>query len=268
MRPHRSHSVFVRIALAVVAALPAAPVAAVEVGEPLPALDAITWIGDAPEIKGRVVLVDLWSPADDAFRATMPRLTDLQRRHPDALVIGLAAGDAAAARRCVDAMGSRVGYAIGTVTDLARFAPAVAGAPVTLLVDRSGTVRWWGDALHAAEPLVDGLQGRWPSEHREPPRSGSVPAQTPPAVVSTPRGQPERIVERVVEERIVVVEAPPPRTSVVVVGAPRFSTRRSHVWIDLGCSRPVLLPRPPRLLLPPLPFWHRHRHHHHHHWRH
>jgi hypothetical protein len=170
-----SACITVAIALGGLASAPA-----LDVGEHLPALGPVTWLGDAVDPTGSFAVIDLWSPDNPACRATMPRLTDLQRRHPEVKIVGLAAGDPSLTEQFVKSMGSRVGYAIGVVPSLEPFAPPV-GAPIAVLVDRSGTVLWWGDATEVAQPLAEALGGTFiPTPPMVQPPLAAPPVEAPP----------------------------------------------------------------------------------------
>ncbi|MBA2481110.1 MAG: hypothetical protein H0V44_10635 [Planctomycetes bacterium] len=231
-------------ALALLALVFSLPLAALEVGGSVPAMDDATWIsGSAPaapsqpsqEAASRVSVIDLWSPTNPACRATMPRLTDLAKRHADRVrVLGLCAGDPEAASVFVQGMGSRVGYPIAVVPSLTPFAPSV-GAPCTLLVDERGVVLWWGDALNVAEPLARVLDGTFVVEPIPPVRSASPPTEP---TGSAPELRREMIVEHHYHER--------PGASVVI--SPYAHWHRPHVGVSYHV--PFFLPHPPLLWLP------------------
>jgi hypothetical protein len=163
-----------------------ASAAELDVGSRLPALGEVAWLGEPVDTTGHFAVIDLWSPDNPACRATMPRLTDLQRRHPEVRIVGLTAADPTLTSEFVSGMGSRVGYAIGVVPSLAPFAPPV-GTPIALLVDRSGTVLWWGDATEIAEPLAEALGGTFiPTPPQVQPPLAPQPEQPMPAAPQSP----------------------------------------------------------------------------------
>ncbi|MBA3709654.1 MAG: TlpA family protein disulfide reductase [Planctomycetes bacterium] len=217
---------------------------ALEVGGVMPSWNDVSWIGSAPAANGQVTVLDLWSPANPACRATMPRLTDLQTRYGDRVrVIGLCAGDADVARAFVAGMGSRVHYAIGTVASLAPFAPSV-GAPCTLLIDSSGSVLWWGDALNAAEPLARVLNGTFVIEPIPPIAAPASGKQV--RIIDDPRPV------TVIEERQTVIERHAPL--VIITPYPHCWSLRLHACCSSG---PFFIPRPPLplFLFPGCPRW-------------
>lgn len=240
------------LTMAVAAFTPVCKAMALETGDRLPALTDVAWIdgrsgaGDsaAPDA---VTVVDLWSPDNAACRATMPRLTDLQKRHPEVRVIGLTDASDAATRRFVTGMGSRIGYGIGVVPALKAFAPSV-GAPCALIVDRRGTVVWWGDAMDVPGPLARVLDGTFVPEAQ-------------PATVLQP-ASPIEVVPRIPEEAGShgYIERPERRTT-VIVGVPQVVCVPHPCWWALSvhggaCSGHFIIPHPPLILLPPFRcFW-------------
>jgi thiol-disulfide isomerase/thioredoxin len=226
---------------------------ALDVGSRLPALNEVAWLGAPVDPAGAFTVVDLWSPENPACRAIMPRLTDLQRRHPEVRVIGLTAAPREEAERFVTGMGARVGYAIGVVSSLAPFAPPV-GTPSAVLLDRSGNVLWWGDAMDVVEPLSRALTGTFVPVSLTPPSPPAAEApRAEPATAPVPSERPQSRVEVRERTRTVVVVEHPWWWSVDACGGPCIS----RVWLPRP-PLPLLVPLPP---LPPLLFPT-----HHHHW--
>jgi hypothetical protein len=226
---------------------------ALDVGEPCPSLIGVSWLSEpAPHTGAHLTLLTLWTPDDPVYRSIMPRMTDLQHRHPEVLVVGVSAADQGRVERVLEAMSGRVGYANGILTRLDPFMPP-AGLPCSLLVDAHGTVLWWGHPLDAAEPLAEALQGTLHVEagpvveHAAPEDAAGVSASvqsTQPAQPVAPA--PER------EETRVVVE---PARQVVVV-EPEHSWWAWRAWPVPVV--PLCVPIRPFIVAPPLPppLWH------------
>lgn len=225
---------------------------ALEVGDRLPALSDVAWIDGKDAVGevdvGTVTVVDLWAPENPACRATMPRLTDLQKRHPEVRVIGLTGSSDAATRRFVTGMGSRIGYRIGVVTDLKAFVPSV-GAPCALVIDRRGSVVWWGDAMDVPGPLARVLDGTF------------VPEPVPFPAQIRPIG-PALSSALSAEAPLSYTERAERRSTVVYVDRPRVVCVPHPCWWAVSvhggaCSGRFILPHPPLILLPSLRcFWH------------
>jgi thiol-disulfide isomerase/thioredoxin len=237
-----------QLLLAACLAVVATTAQALDVGDRMPPLTEAAWIGHAPDPAGRFTVIDLWSPDDPACRATMPVMTDVQRRHPEVSVIGLTAADHTLAVEFVAGMESRVGYAVGIVPALAPYAPPV-GAPAAVLIDRTGTVLWWGDALDIPTVLAQAQSSTFvPTPPAPPTPAAAAPAEQPAAPTSSVQQPQERIVYR----ETVVVHDPGPR---VVVSAP-VVVPPPWSW-HVGVTVPLFIPPPPWVV-----FDHLHHHHH------
>jgi len=159
----------------------AAPPAAgpsLSIGDPAPALRFDAWIkgaeidGIAP---GKVHVIEFWATWCGPCIAVMPHLTELQKRHPDVVVVSVAASergkDEAAKLSKVrgfvekkgDVMGYRVVYA-GDPTKMAEpwmRAAGQSGIPCAFIVDASSKVAWIGHPAEMDAPLEQVLAGRW-----------------------------------------------------------------------------------------------------------
>jgi hypothetical protein len=179
---------------------------ALEVGDHIAALGDVAWISSPADISGKVALIDLWSPDSASTRAVMPRLTDLQRRHPEAVIVSLTATDPEAAQRFIAGMGSRIGYAVGVVPSLTPFDPGI-GVPCAVVIDRSGRVVWWGDAMNAVEPLTHVLDGTFVAE--PPHHAAPQPASMAPAAPTAPS-----------DEQVMPMQMPVPQAGVQASSEP------------------------------------------------
>jgi len=232
-----------------------AGLAAVDVGQAYPSLIGVTWITPPAQRQAHVTLVTLWTPDDPVYRSIMPRLSDLQRRHPEAAVIGLSAADISRVQPVLEAMRGRVSYANGLLPSLDPYLPP-AGLPCSILIDQHGTVLWWGYPMDAAAPLADALEGTLhvelgaipqPESKPSPPSdpTDDNPVPTAPIPISPP------LLSRSPATVGVMVQPP---TRVVVV-------EPHHAWWSWGfwplITPPCYLPCPPVIVAPPLlpPLW-------------
>jgi len=112
--------------------------------------------------RGRIVLVNFWATWCGPRRQEMPQLNQLSSRFDpkQAAVLGIAADDPAAVQGFVAKLGIQYAIAIGDADQLfawsAGLGNASQGLPFTVLLDRTGKIRWTksGGGLTAAEALT------------------------------------------------------------------------------------------------------------------
>ncbi len=144
----------VLLALAgVLAAAPKDPAPSLKVGDPAPALSVDKWIKGEPVPtlrKGTVYVVECWATWCGPCRATIPHLTELQKKHKEAVFIGVAISDEAGkVKEFVKKMGDKMDYRVGT-DDKNRTATnwleaaGQDGIPCAFVVDKAGQLAWVG----------------------------------------------------------------------------------------------------------------------------
>jgi tetratricopeptide (TPR) repeat protein len=132
-----------------------------EVGEPAPSLDPVTWIaGQAPTATGQVRVVQLlgtWCPIS---RKAVPKLAALQAAYPGRVAL-LALCDEEAEPVKTFAADSTVGltYPLGIVAaeNWAAWSDGSSGVPHAYIIDQDGTVLWSGTPANVERPLAQVL---------------------------------------------------------------------------------------------------------------
>ncbi len=129
------------------------------IGDPAPALTVGDWIkGEPVEAleKGRVHVVEFWATWCAPCRTSVPHLTRLQGKHPDAVFIGVAVSDKTArVKAFVEKMGDTMDYRVavedGHRTSTAWMqAAGIGGIPAVFVVDKAGRIAWIGHPLDDA----------------------------------------------------------------------------------------------------------------------
>jgi thiol-disulfide isomerase/thioredoxin len=156
------HALFIRSAslaavLGFAAALAAAPkdkpAPSLKVGDPAPALAVGTWVKGEPVAalqKGTVYVVECWATWCGPCRATIPHLTELQKKHKEAVFIGVAVNDETGkVKEFVKTMGDKMDYRVGTddknkTSKNWLDAAGQDGIPCAFVVDKAGKLAWVG----------------------------------------------------------------------------------------------------------------------------
>lgn len=141
-----------------------APLAALDVGQPAPALTGVTWIkGEGAEPGGgRVAVIEFWATWCPPCRDSIPHLTKLQKQHGDQVaIIGLSDEDRATVEPFVNDMATKMDYRVGLADAATKTAymTGVRGIPHAFLVGADGTVLWKGHPAGIDQPLARVLAG-------------------------------------------------------------------------------------------------------------
>ena len=170
MRTHVSRMAAVATFLGCTFALVAAPkdkdaAPTLKVGDPAPALAVDKWVKGEPVAalqKGTVYVVECWATWCGPCRATIPHLTELQKKYKEAVFIGVAVNDEISkVKEFVKTMGDKMDYRVGTddknkTSKNWLDAAGQDGIPCAFVVDKAGKLAWVGHpAMKEFESAVE-----------------------------------------------------------------------------------------------------------------
>ncbi len=167
--------------LAASLALAADPVT-LEIGSKAPPLSVETWVkGD--ELRGfesgKVYVVEFWATWCGPCVASIPHLTELQKAHPEAVILGVAASERgkkdqpdarlSGLKTFVDKQGDGMAYRVafdqdGSMDTAWMEAAGQKGIPCTFIVGKDGIIEWIGHPMQMDAPLQGVLGGSWNRE--------------------------------------------------------------------------------------------------------
>jgi thiol-disulfide isomerase/thioredoxin len=149
------------------------------VGDPAPKLEVKDFVKGDP-VKGlepgKVYVVEFWATWCGPCRATIPHLTELQKKHKDVTFIGVSAfeQDFGKVKPFVEEMGEKMEYRVA-MDAVPAGKPAAEGAmakhwmdaagqngiPTAFIVNADGKVAWIGHPVELEQPLADVVAGKW-----------------------------------------------------------------------------------------------------------
>lgn len=154
--------------------------ATLEIGDPAPPLEHITWLQGDPVPayeKGHVYVLDFWAVWCGPCIAAIPEMVEIQEKYEaeNLHVLGLAiwprpnqAADATA--EFVKSKGEAMPYTIGDdidgkTADAYMRAAGQGGIPTVFVIDREGAVAWIGHPMSGLDEVVDlVVKGEWSAE--------------------------------------------------------------------------------------------------------
>ena len=166
-----------KIIITLCAALALVQVKAAELGMPAPALNVAEWVkGKAVnfnEGKGKTIyVVEFWATWCPPCRASIPHLTELQKKFKDkgVTIIGVSDETVSTVKPFVIKMGAKMEYTVAVDKDQKTSAAymgafGVGGIPHAFVVDKTGAIVWHGhpmDGLDTAIEVV--LEGKKPGK--------------------------------------------------------------------------------------------------------
>jgi cytochrome c biogenesis protein CcmG, thiol:disulfide interchange protein DsbE len=124
-------------------------------GQKAPALQVAIWIGDKPDLEGKVVLVDFWATWCGPCRATIPELNKWAAKFKDDLVIvGLTDEEPATVREFMKEQPME--YFVGTDPEQrTSSALGIMAIPNVMLYTPDGIVRYQGIPLVPENALTE-----------------------------------------------------------------------------------------------------------------
>jgi thiol-disulfide isomerase/thioredoxin len=149
------------------------------IGDPAPKLEVKEFVkGDAVAglEKGKVYVVEFWATWCGPCRATIPHLTELQKKHKDVTFIGVSVfeSDQGAVKPFVKEMGDKMDYRValddvpaGAQRDQGKMAKnwmtaaGQNGIPTAFIVNGDGKVAWIGHPTAMDKPLDEIVAGKW-----------------------------------------------------------------------------------------------------------
>jgi cytochrome c biogenesis protein CcmG/thiol:disulfide interchange protein DsbE len=129
----------------------------VNVGKSLPAME-LTYLGTAPTLKDRPLIVEFWATWCPPCRATIPHLNDLyQKYHPKGLeAVGITEEDAVVVKAFQKDV--PMDYPVGIdKDDKVGTECGIVTIPHALLVDKTGKVVWEGNPADLKESQLEEL---------------------------------------------------------------------------------------------------------------
>ena len=136
------------------ASKPGGPAPALALGAPVPAFAGTTLRGEPlslADLRGRVVLLNVWATWCDPCREELPELQGLYARHePRGLTVLGVSTDAARDFKTLRNMVSGFGLTYPVIHDEPNRIGApfqIVGYPASFVIDRTGTLRWRRDGM-------------------------------------------------------------------------------------------------------------------------
>jgi thiol-disulfide isomerase/thioredoxin len=146
-------------------------------GMPAPALNVADWVKgqavDLKEGKGKTVyVVEFWATWCPPCRASIPHLTELQKKFKDkgVTVIGVSDEKVSTVKPFVNKMGPKMEYTVAVDKDQKTSgaymgAFGVDGIPHAFVVDKTGAIVWHGHPMDGLDKAIEAvLEGKKPGK--------------------------------------------------------------------------------------------------------
>ncbi|MEY5060254.1 MAG: Thiol-disulfide oxidoreductase ResA, partial [Planctomycetota bacterium] len=159
-------------------AAPTAPMPKLGIGDPAPALQYDEWIkGDKIDgiAKGKVHVIEFWATWCGPCIAVMPHLSELQKKHPEVVVVSVAASERgkeedakiAKVKEFVSGKGDTMSYRVVYAGDREKMskpwmqAAGQRGIPCAFIVDKDSNIAWIGHPGTMDAPLEQIVAGKF-----------------------------------------------------------------------------------------------------------
>ena len=147
-------------------ALALAPLApAAELGDAAKPLQISEWVKGKPvnlaATKGKqIVVVEFWATWCPPCRASIPHLTEMQKKFKDVAFVGISDEDAATVKKFVAKMGTKMDYTVAVDDDKNTSAAymgafGIRGIPHAFIVDKMGRIVWHGHPMDNLEKTLE-----------------------------------------------------------------------------------------------------------------
>jgi thiol-disulfide isomerase/thioredoxin len=137
---------------------------ATELGDPAPPLKISAWVKGKPvdlaAVKGKqVVVVEFWATWCPPCRTSIPHLTAMQKKFPDAIFVGVTDEEVATVKKFVTKMGDQMDYVVAVDQDKKTSAGYMeafgqGGIPHAFIVDKEGRIVWHGHPMAGLDQAV------------------------------------------------------------------------------------------------------------------
>jgi thiol-disulfide isomerase/thioredoxin len=167
------------VALAILGSAASAGAQSLKIGDPAPKLAVKSFVKGEP-VKGfdpgKNYVVEFWATWCGPCKATIPHLTELQKKYPDVTFIGVSVfeQDQDAVEPFVKEMGEKMAYRValdavpegkergeGAMAVSWMKAAEQAGIPTAFVVNKEGQIAWIGHPMGLDKPLEKIVAGNW-----------------------------------------------------------------------------------------------------------
>ncbi len=152
---------------AILALTPLAPAA--ELGDAAKPLRISEWVKGKPVdlagTKGKqIVVVEFWATWCPPCRASIPHLTEMQKKFKDVVFVGISDEDASTVKKFVAKMGDKMDYTVAVDDDRKTSAAymeafGIDGIPHAFIVDKAGRIVWHGHPMDNLEKSLEEVVG-------------------------------------------------------------------------------------------------------------
>src|ERR1041384_829893 len=139
--------------------------AAGSLGDPAAPLVISEWVKGKPvdlaAAKGKeVVVVEFWATWCPPCRASIPHLTEMQKKFKDVRFVGVSDEEVATVKKFVEKMGDKMDYAVAVDKERKTSAGymeayGIGGIPHAFIVDKQGKIIWNGHPMSGLEQVLE-----------------------------------------------------------------------------------------------------------------
>lgn len=158
------------LAIALVGCLCATAALADQVGDKAKALTISQWVKGKKDINvtdGKsVYVVEFWATWCGPCRSSIPHLTEMQKKFPDVVFVGVSAEEAKEVEPFVKEMGDKMDYTVALDKERATNkdymnAYGQSGIPCAFIINKDSQVAWVGHPMQMEKPLEQIISGKY-----------------------------------------------------------------------------------------------------------